>query len=149
MNLPARDIADIDALMQSPARYLNRELSWVRFNLRVLEEAENPNHPVFERLRFLSISASNLDEFYMVRVAGLRAQMHSGVTATSIDGLTPAEQLEKIHALAGELMLKQQNLWRKLRTEMGRAGVKSSNRTRYQRPTRPGCAASFSNTPCR
>ena len=124
MNLPMRDISDIDALMNSPARFLNRELSWVRFNLRVLEEAENPDHPVFERLRFLSISASNLDEFYMVRVAGLRAQMHSGVTTPSIDGLTPAEQLEKIHALAGELMVKQQRLWSRLKTEIGKAGVK-------------------------
>ena len=124
MNLPVREVADTEALMQSPSRFLNRELSWVRFNLRVLEEAENVNHPVFERLRFLSISASNLDEFYMVRVAGLRAQVHSGVTTTSIDGLTPAEQLEKIHALAGELMLKQQRLWGKLKTAIGRAGVK-------------------------
>jgi polyphosphate kinase len=124
MNAPVGDFADTDALMGSPKRFLNRELSWVRFNLRVLDEAANPDHPVFERLRFLSISASNLDEFYMVRVAGLRAQVHNGVTATSIDGLTPAEQLEKIHALAGELMLKQQTLWRTLKTEIGKAGIK-------------------------
>ncbi|RKQ95515.1 RNA degradosome polyphosphate kinase [Maricaulis maris] len=124
MNAPVGDLAEIETLMQSPKRFVNRELSWVRFNLRVLDEAANPHHPVFERLRFLSISASNLDEFYMVRVAGLRAQVHNGVTATSIDGLTPAEQLEQIHALAGELMLKQQALWRKLHAEIGKAGVK-------------------------
>ncbi|WP_291844757.1 RNA degradosome polyphosphate kinase [Maricaulis sp.] len=124
MNAPVDDLAEIETLMQSPTRFLNRELSWVRFNMRVLDEAANPHHPVFERLRFLSISASNLDEFYMVRVAGLRAQVHNGVSATSIDGLTPAEQLEKIHALAGELMLRQQALWRKLRIEIGKAGVK-------------------------
>lgn len=124
MNAPVGDFADTEALMGSPKRFLNRELSWVRFNLRVLDEAANPDHPAFERLRFLSISASNLDEFYMVRVAGLRAQVHNGVSATSIDGLTPAEQLEKIHALAGELMLKQQTLWRTLKTEIGKAGIK-------------------------
>lgn len=124
MNAPVGDFAETETLMGSPKRFLNREMSWVRFNLRVLDEAANPDHPVFERLRFLSISASNLDEFYMVRVAGLRAQVHNGVSATSIDGLTPAEQLEQIHALAGELMLKQQTLWRTLRAEIGKAGVK-------------------------
>jgi len=124
MNAPVGDFAETETLMGSPKRFLNREMSWVRFNLRVLDEAANPDHPVFERLRFLSISASNLDEFYMVRVAGLRAQVHNGVSATSIDGLTPAEQLEQIHALAGELMLKQQTLWRTLREEIGKAGVK-------------------------
>ncbi|WP_323763125.1 RNA degradosome polyphosphate kinase [Maricaulis sp.] len=124
MNAPVGDLVETETLMGSPKRFLNREMSWVRFNLRVLDEAANPDHPVFERLRFLSISASNLDEFYMVRVAGLRAQVHNGVSATSIDGLTPAEQLEKIHALAGELMLKQQTLWRTLRTEIGKAGIK-------------------------
>jgi len=124
MNAPVGELTEIETLMQSPKRFLNRELSWVRFNLRVLDEAANPSHPVFERLRFLSISASNLDEFYMVRVAGLRAQVHNGVSATSIDGLTPAEQLEQIHALAGELMLKQQTLWLKLRAEIGKTGVK-------------------------
>ncbi|MDF1767391.1 RNA degradosome polyphosphate kinase [Maricaulis sp.] len=124
MNVPVGDLAETESLMETPERFLNRELSWVRFNMRVLDEAADANHPVFERLRFLSISASNLDEFYMVRVAGLRAQVHNGVSSTSIDGLTPAEQLEKIHTLAGELMIRQQVLWRAIKTEIGKAGVK-------------------------
>ena len=114
---------DVSALMASPERFLNRELSWLRFNRRVIGEAENPNHPALERLRFLSISASNLDEFYMVRVAGLRAQIRNGVTATSLDGLTPGEQVEQIHVLASELMGKQQALWCALRDEIAALGV--------------------------
>lgn len=104
-------------------RYFNRELSWLFFNTRVLEEASNPDVPLLERLRFLSISASNLDEFYMVRVAGLRTQELAGITDRSFDGLRPEQQLEKIRKRVKKVVKSQEKTWNELRKLLFKEGI--------------------------
>lgn len=111
------------AQTQPTDRYLNRELSWLQFNMRVLEEAGNKRHPLLERVRFLSISGNNLDEFYMVRVAGLRGQCDAGIEVLSDDGLTPMQQLKQVNAVAEELMAKQQKVWASLKKEMRKEDI--------------------------
>ncbi len=103
---------------ESSERFINRELSWLAFNDRVLDEAGNPNHPVMERVRFLSISASNLDEFYMVRVAGLKGQVAAGIQRPTPEGMTPEQQLAAINSRANELMRRQMDIWNQLRRLM-------------------------------
>jgi polyphosphate kinase len=126
MTLPEQlqvDDASAGIAAFGPSRFFNRELSWLHFNRRVLEEAQNERHPLLERLRFLSISASNLDEFYMVRVAGLRGQVVAGIETPSEDGLTPAEQLDRITRFVAELTDEQQESWVRLEGLLAEAGI--------------------------
>ncbi|MCW8915655.1 MAG: RNA degradosome polyphosphate kinase [Magnetovibrio sp.] len=110
--------------LSSTDRFINRELSWLAFNTRVMEEAMNERHPLLERVRFLSISAANLDEFYMVRVAGLKGQDRAGIQTMSEDGLTPAQQLEAINEAAHHLMKSQQDCWKTLKGLLRKEGIK-------------------------
>src|ERR1700741_5390750 len=120
---PAEPSGPGTPISHGPDRFINPELSWLYFNHRVVEEAENPRHPLLERVRFVSISASNLDEFYSVRVAGLVGQAKAGVTAISPDGRTPAQQLAEIKIRAESLLADQQRVWRELRGLFGDAGI--------------------------
>ena len=117
-----------EAALTSADRFYNRELSWLQFNHRVLEEAMNSAHPLLERLRFLSISASNLDEFHMVRAAGLYGQVSAGVTTLSIDGQTPAQQLTAINEFVARLVADKQACWNALKLELAQVGVRIVDR---------------------
>jgi polyphosphate kinase len=114
---------NIQEVPQGPDRFYNRELSWLQFNRRVLEEAANQQHPTLERLRFLSIAAANLDEFYMVRAAGVYGQVRAGITTLSQDGSTPMQQLAAINKFAAKLVADEQALWQSIKKDLAVAGL--------------------------
>lgn len=124
----------LKALSRPSERYLNRELSWLKFNERVLEEARNPRHPLLERLRFLSISANNLDEFFMVRYAGLREQLRAGIQKRSLEGRKPSEQVRDIELAVQALMSDQQACWKGLRSELAQEEIEMLSVSDLKRP---------------
>ena len=115
--------SEVQSVPEGPDRFYNRELSWLQFNRRVLEEAGNQHHPLLERLRFLSIAAANLDEFYMVRAAGVYGQIRAGITTLSQDGMTPMQQLATINKFATVLVADKQANWRVIKDELAGAGL--------------------------
>ncbi len=144
LSAPFPDPQTVDGVTpDNPDRFFNRELSWLAFNWRVLEEAENGRVPLLERLRFLSISATNLDEFYTVRVAGLRELAHEGNTVPAADGLTPAEQLVLINEDARNLLNRQQDAWGVLRDEMNGAGITLLDRSQLTEAEKAFCESHF------
>lgn len=139
----AVDLPDTD--LSGPGRFFNRELSWLNFNWRVLEESENPRVPLLERLRFLSISATNLDEFYTVRVAGLRELARAGNSTAAQDGLTPSEQLVLINDDARNLLQSQQRVFIALRTELDQQNIHILERDALTEDDRAFLAEQFLN----
>ena len=125
--------------------YINRELSWIAFNQRVLDEANNINHPILENLKFLSISGSNLDEFYMVRVAGLHAQVDEGITIKSADGMTPQEQLEEVNKKANLLMANQQKTWKTLKEKVRKKNIHILTKNSLNNEEKKWCSEYFDN----
>lgn len=130
-------------MLTPEATYFNRELSWLSFNERVLAEARNDQYSLLERLRFLSISGSNLDEFMMIRVAGLVGQVQRGIDKPSIDGRTPTQQLSAIRAKLSELSVAQQDIWRSLNEQLGVAGIHVTDEERVSRDAHKWLKAHF------
>src|SRR5690242_12189983 len=120
--------ADSDGVSGNPDRFVNREFSWLQFNRRVLEESLNTHHPLLERVRFLSISAANLDEFFMVRVAGLAGQVREGIVLKSPDGRTPEQQLEQLLREVERLQEDQQKSLSALTVLLNKEGIETITR---------------------
>src|SRR5215211_5284768 len=108
---PSHQTASPMVDLDDPSLYINRELSWLQFNWRVLEEALDERHPLLERVKFLAIFATNLDEFFMIRVAGIKQQVAAGVVSRSPDGMTPAEQLIAIRRVVDNMADQQRRCW--------------------------------------
>jgi polyphosphate kinase len=132
-------------LRESPARFVNRELSWLAFNRRVLEESLNERHPLLERLRFLSISANNLDEFFMVRMSGVIEQIEAGVATTSFDGLTQNQLLTEIRRQVANMTADQAAIWRELRLRLADVGVAIVPRDDWSEADRAALESHFDN----
>jgi len=134
---------DVEALKTAPERFINRELSWLAFDQRILEEARNQKHPLFERLRFLSITANNLEEFFMVRAAGLKVQIRAGISGRSMDGLSPQQQLDNLRGRSAALVTEMQKTWKDLRKEMTAQNIEIADPEKLKRGDQEWLRAKF------